>query len=129
MKRICREKADAFARNWLSRQKQPLRICSEVDLTEEAKRSQSLLLVGGSDANRVSRELAGLLPIKVDPASVTVDGRTWAAPDSVVQMIFPSPLAAEPYVMVVAASSPVGMYFWNPRLWNDPLGYATVPWD
>jgi hypothetical protein len=42
--------------------------------------------------------------------------------NAVAQMIYPSPLNPQRYVLVVAATSAAGMHFWNAGgLWNTPL--------
>jgi hypothetical protein len=128
MREICQAKADAFAANWITWQKHPPRVKTDKDLTEEDKKTYSLILIGGADANSVAKEFAASLPLKVDATSVTIDGKSWPVTDGVVQMIYPNPLAPERYVMVVAGTSSTGLFFWKPELWA-PFGYVTVLWD
>jgi len=129
MRAMCRLKADAFADNWMNWQHQHLRVKNDRDVTDEDKRGYSLILVGGPDANSVARELASKLPLAIDATGVTIDGHSWPATDAVVQMIYPSPLAPERYVLEVAGTSATGLYFWKPALWQLQIGYATVQWD
>jgi len=130
MNRRCKEKAEGFATMWEGWQHQRPRIFTDEQLTPQDEQRYSLLLVGGPDANRVTRRMQSHLPLVVESDAITVDGRKFAVTDAVVQMIYPSPAARDRYVFVVAATSTAGMYFWNPGgLWNVPFGYPTIRMD
>jgi dienelactone hydrolase len=124
MRRLIRERAERLAGLWRSWQHQPVRMIDDTALTPELERSLSLVLVGGPAENRVARRLAARLPLKVDRDSVTVDGRRFAVSDGLVEMVRPSPLASDRYVMVVAATSAGGMWLWSPDVyWHPIFGY------
>lgn len=125
MRETIRARADSFAQQWLSWQHQPLRMLKDTEVTAEHEKKYSLVLLGGADSNAVTRKLAKQLPFEASRNGVVVDGRVWKVQDSVLQVIYPSPLAADRYVYVIAATSPEGMYFWTPQLvhftWGNPL--------
>jgi poly(3-hydroxybutyrate) depolymerase len=130
MRRLCRQKADALADLWQRWQHTLPRIINDTRVTPEDEQRYSLLLIGGPDDNLVARRMAPKLPLSVSPDGITIDGRTFAARDSVVQMIYPSPANPERYVLAVAGTSAAGMYFWNPAaFWHQRLGYPTLPMD
>jgi poly(3-hydroxybutyrate) depolymerase len=130
MRELCHRKARAFAERWAAWQHVMPRVFRDDELTAADERRYSLLLIGGPDANRVTRRLASRLPLHIDGRSVTIDGKRFEAVDAVVEMIYPSPAQPARYVTVVAATSTEGMYFWDPTsLWQMPLGYPTQPLD
>jgi hypothetical protein len=130
MRRLCREKADAFAAQWMAWQHVKPRVFLDYQLTRAEERAYSLLLVGGPNANRVTRRLIRSLPLRAGRRSFTIEGRRFLAPDAALQMIYPSPANPARYVLVVAATSTDGMDFWDPTgLWQMPLGYPTQPLD
>lgn len=114
---------------WQQWQHQPVRMVKDVELTPQQQREYSLILIGGAEANSVTRQLAPKLPFKVTANSVTVDGRTWQTRDSVLEMLYPSPVAADRYVLVAAATSADGMYLWKPALVHGAAGNPQVSWD
>lgn len=127
---LCQEKANAFARQWMAWQHVLPRLIRDDELTASDEQRYSLLLVGGADANLVSRRLMPRLPLRIDTQSVAIDGKRFVAPDSVVQMIYPNPAQPARYVLVVAATSDNGLNFWDPAgLWQTPLGFPLQPLD
>lgn len=122
-------RADYLARQWLNWQHQPLRILKDTEVTTEHEKAYSLVLIGGADANAITRKLAKQLPFSASSNGIVVDGRSWKAKDSVLQAIYPSPLAADRYVYVVTATSPDGMYFWNPQLVHFVMGFPLTFFD
>ena len=115
MREIIQTQADALARQWLGWQHQPLRMLKDTELTAADEKAYSLVLIGGADANAVSKRFAKQLPFAASRSGIVVDGREWKVQDSVLQAIYPSPRNAGRYVYVVAATSPEGMYFWKPQ--------------
>src|SRR5262249_16950712 len=95
----------------------------------QQEKAYSLILVGGVEENSVTRRLASHLPFKVTSGTITVDGRTWQSKDSVLQMLYPSPVAADRYVFIAAPTSAAGMYLWKPGLINAQVGYTLSAWD
>jgi hypothetical protein len=125
MNRLCREKARMFAALWKIWQHQEPRVLTDEQVTPQDEQRYSLLLIGGADANRVTRRIEPRLPLRVEADGVTIDGRKFPASDAVVQMLYPSPAQPARYVLVVASTSAAGMYFWEPYLWASsglPLG-------
>ena len=129
MREICRQKADAFAASWNLWQRHAPRMRTDRELTDEERKNLSLVLIGGPEANSVARDLAASLPLKIDAAGVTIDGKTWPVTDGFVQLIHPHPDAPERYILEVAGTSAAGLYFWKPELWHSAYGFPTVLWD
>jgi hypothetical protein len=123
MNEICRRKAEAAVAFWKGWQRQPPRVFKDTELSDRDAARYSLLLIGGADANLVARRLK--LPVEVSADRVTVGGRPFPAKDARVQVILPNPLNAERYVLLVAATSPEGLYFWTPeRVRNAEFDFA-----
>jgi dienelactone hydrolase len=130
MRRLIRDKADIFAELWTQWQHEAPRVMADTEVTPEIERTYSLMLIGGAESNLVAQRMMRRLPVRIDNASVTIDGRRFAAPDSVVQMLYPSPSAANRYVLLVASTSRAGLHFWNPgSLWNQTFGFHTLGFD
>jgi hypothetical protein len=129
MRRICREKADAFVAGWEDWQKHTPRVCYDHELSPEDAATYSLLLIGGPEANSVTRKFASDLPLHVEPTRVTVDGRSWDVGDAVVQMIYPSPAAPDRYILAVAGTTADGLAIWSPRLSEDESQFGTIRRD
>jgi hypothetical protein len=89
-------------------------VFKDVEMTDEDATRYSLILIGGPDANAIVRKLGGKMPVAVTSTAVTLGSRTFETPNARVQMVFPSPLNPERYMLVVAAGSAEGMYFWRP---------------
>jgi pimeloyl-ACP methyl ester carboxylesterase len=130
MRQLCREKAEVFASLWNTWQHHPPRVFRDDEITSAEESRYSLLLIGGADANLVTRRFASRIPLQVESDAVTIDGRRLPASDAVVQMIYPSPARSDRYVLMVASTSTTGFYFWNPAaFWNQGLGFPTLFWD
>lgn len=99
---------------WMAWQYQPVRLKRDVEVTAEDERAYSLILLGGADANAVTRRLGKRLPMSVSSNSIEVDGKRWQVEDAVLQMLYPNPRAENRYVLVVAGTSAIGMQFWKP---------------
>jgi hypothetical protein len=112
-RQFCNRKAQEIADYWKNWQHQPVRLYKDVDVPEAELSKYSLILIGGSEANAVTRKLADSLPLKVSAGEISLDGHVFKAPDAAVEMVYPNPLNRERYVLVAAASSPAGMYFAN----------------
>ena len=115
MVEMCAFKARRFVDNWRDWQKQEPRVFKDTEIGEADIARYSLLLIGGPDANRVAATIAARIPLKVSPDQITVGDKRFAVKDAAVQMLYPHPLNAERYVLVVAATSADGMYFADPR--------------
>jgi hypothetical protein len=102
----------------------------DTEVTAEHQKKYSLLLIGGADANRVTQRLGARVPLQVKRDSVTIDGRKFSATDAVVQLVYPSPAQPDRYVLIVAATSPAGMHFWNPSAFRHLVyGFPLLPMD
>ena len=130
MRKVIQEKADALAQAWKTWQHVPPRMLTDAQVTPEIERQYSLLLVGGANANAVSRRMASRLPLQVARDSVTLQGRKFKASDAVAQMIYPNPSQPDRYVLLVAATSPAGMREWRTDGYVHPVyGYPTLGLD
>src|SRR4051812_22911588 len=92
-----------------------MRVIKDTELSAHDEKAYSLILMGGADANAVTRRLAKKLPFSASAQAINVDGRSWAAKDAVLQAIYPSPLASDRYVYAVLPTSADGLYFWKPQ--------------
>ena len=125
MNEICRRSGQAAINAWKSWQRQPPRAFLDSELNDADAARYSLVLIGGPDANLVTRRLATKLPLEVAADHVKIGNRSFPATDARVQMIHPNPLNPERYVLVVAATSPGGMFFWSPgRLRNAEFDFT-----
>lgn len=115
MRQLCNQKAETLASDWKNWQRVPLRLYKDTEIPEADLSKYSLLLIGGSDANAVTKKLAGSLPLKISGDEISIDGRSFKAPDAAVSMVYPHPLNPQRYVFLAAATSPAGMYFFNPQ--------------
>ncbi len=115
MRDRCRQKADEFVSFWQGWQHQKPRLFLDKDLTEKEAADYSLLLIGGPDANLITRKFADRLPLKVAADSIQLGGRTFQTTDATVQMLYPHPLNPARYVSVVAGTSADGLFFWDPN--------------
>ena len=125
-----RAKAEEFAQLWQGWQHVRPRVLTDVELTDRDAARYSLVLLGGPEANAVTRRLASKLRFAVAPDRVVIDGRDFPVRDAVVQLVRPSPLNSLRYVMVVAGTSAEGMWLWNPgQYWRQVMGYPTNFYD
>jgi len=113
MKRMCESKAAALAAAWKDWQRVPARVFKDSELTDADAARYSLVLIGGADANLVTRKLAGKIPLEVSADQVKIGSRSFPVSDARVQLIYPNPLNKQRYVMIVAATSAAGMFFVN----------------
>jgi pimeloyl-ACP methyl ester carboxylesterase len=114
MTSLCQSKTDALARMWEQWQHQSPRIFRDSEISEQDAAHYSLILIGGPDANLVARRFAGKLPIEIAADHVRIGSRSFPARDARIQLIYPNPLNAKRYVLLVASTSADGMYFWSP---------------
>ena len=129
MRRIIEERARDLQDIWTAWQYQPLRVKPDVQVSADDERAYSLILLGGADANAVTRRLGKRLPMSVSRNSIEVDGKRWQVADAVLQMIYPSPRAENRYVLVVAPTSATGMHFWKPEFVEPSIGIGFVGSD
>jgi hypothetical protein len=111
MRLACQAQAQQTADGWDKWQHARLRLVKDAELTEADMARYNLLLIGGPEANLVTRKLIDQLPLKIDGPTVTIDGHAFQAPSAAVGMIYPNPLNSQRYVMVGAATSAAAMYY------------------
>lgn len=114
MKEQCRLHGDSLEKYWREWQRQPPRRFTDTELSDAEAARYSLILIGGPDANLVTRKFADRLPLQVAADRIVVGDRTFAATDARVQMIRPNPLNPQRYVLVVAGTSAAGFRLWGP---------------
>ncbi|PHY18382.1 hypothetical protein [Caulobacter sp. BP25] len=112
---LLRSKADQLAGLWrgIYGGGQP-RIVDDKALTAEQEKNLSLILLGGPDANAVAARLRRDLPLTVASDTITIDGRRFEAKEAYAVMLRPSPLAADRYVLTIAANGADGLLAWEP---------------
>ena len=130
VRKACREKGEAFAKMWETWQHVAPRMLDDSEVTPEIERSYSMLLIGGAEANLVSRRFAGRIPLQAKSDSVVVGGRKFAAKDAVAQTIYPSPTQPDRYVLLIDSTSPAGMQRWNVSGYvHSTYGFPTAAMD
>jgi hypothetical protein len=129
MREMIQSRADWFAQQWLNWQKQPLRMLKDTEVTPEHEQELSLILLGGAEANAVTRRLADQLPFDVSRDAISIDGHRFSVMDAVLQAVYPSPAADDRYVYVAAPTSAAGMYFWKPQIVNFIMGFPITHYD
>ena len=121
MQEMCRRKAQAAADFWRQWQQQPPRMFLDSEISDADAARYSLLLIGGADANGISRKFGS---VEIGPDRVTIDGRSFAATDARVQVIRPNPLNPQRYALIVAANSAGALSLWSPaRLQNAQFDF------
>jgi len=110
MRAMVARAARRFQTWWNERQHCPLRCYTDLEAQQIDLSTYSLLLFGGPSENRLAKILAGRIPLTITPTAITVDGKVFPAHDAAVQMLYPSPLAPDRYVVIRAATSPAGMF-------------------
>ena len=110
MRRLCERAAGNFAGGWEKWQHCRPRFFKDTEMPKEEMAKYTLLLIGGPDANAVTKALADKLPVKITPDEVTVDGRAFKAADAAVQFVYPHPLNPDRVVVVTAGTSAKGMF-------------------
>ncbi len=113
MKRMCALKGAVMATAWRTWQRQPPRVFKDTELSDADAAHYSLVLIGGAGDNLIAKKLAAKIPLEIAADHIKIGPRSFAVHDARVQMIYPNPLNAERYVMVVAATSAGGMFFVN----------------
>ena len=77
-----------MASEWETWQYRRPRVFKDTEMAEADVAKYSCLLVGGPDANAVTRSLAARLPLAIAPGEVALAGHALAAPDAAVRAIF-----------------------------------------
>ncbi len=123
MRALVEAKARLFSDAWKDWQKFEPRVFKDTEISDADLARYSLILVGGADANAVTARLAGKLPLKVTADRVVIDGKSFAAKDAAVQMLYPNPLNAARYVWLFTSTSAAGMNY------ARPSPFQTYEWD
>lgn len=110
MRAFCEYHARNLVHGWEDWQKHTPRFFRDVDLPEADLAAYSLILVGGSEANAVTKILWNSLPVRLEANAIVLDGHTFEAPDAAIQMVYPHPLNPDRYLHLFAANSPDGMF-------------------
>lgn len=109
MREQCEEATQAAITQWKQTYHCRPRVYRDTELSAAAMAQYSLLLIGGSEENAITRRLAANIPLDVFPDRILIDGHEFAAHDGAVQMVYPHPLNPARYVVVRAGTSVKGM--------------------
>jgi dienelactone hydrolase len=109
MRAALAEVAGRIEKRWVARYAWKPRIVHDVDLSEALKQTHSLVLLGGPQENAVAREWADTLGVQLAADAVTIDGQRMKSSHAAVQLTRPHPLAADCYVVMLAATSLSGV--------------------
>jgi hypothetical protein len=115
MNALLAQKGREFAEFWQNWQQQPARVFRDTELSDADAARYSLILLGGADANLVARKLADRLPVKVSADSIEIAGHKFAVTNARIHVIRPNPLNPDRYVVLNAATSPLGLRYWSPH--------------
>jgi hypothetical protein len=110
MQSVCAMQAKQIAGDWEGWQHVKPRFFLDSSITEEDMARYSLIVVGGAEANLVTRKLSDRLPLNIQGSKVTIGNKTYDAPDAAVGMIYPNPLNPQRYVVIRAATSPTAQF-------------------
>jgi dienelactone hydrolase len=113
MRNLCAQKARMIAEYWQRWQHHVPRVFEDTKISDGDVGRYSLMLIGGADANGITRRLSQRLPLRVAAGEIAVAGRSFPAKDAYVSLLYPHPLNAERYVQVVAATSAAGLSFFD----------------
>ncbi len=115
MRKLISMKAEMMMNDWKSVQKYEPRFKKDIDVTESDMRDYTLYLLGGPEDNEITAGITGKIPIDITSDQIIVAGKSFKAGNAVVNAIFPNPFNAERYVVIAAANSGTGFYFFDPR--------------
>lgn len=111
MRQLIEGKAKGFIDAWREWQKFEPRVFKDTEISDADIARYSLILIGGADANAVSAKLSAKLPVKIAADRIAIDGRSFAANDAALQMLYPNPRNPQRYVWLFAATSTAGMNY------------------
>ena len=109
-RRFCRLLAERLRDDWKNWQHATPRYFVDTQITDPQIRAYSLILLGGPEDNAVTARLAKDLPLKIEPGTITVDGRTFDVTDAAVRLVYPHPLNADRDVTIIAGNSADGLF-------------------
>jgi predicted esterase len=118
MRRLCEKQALALVREWEEWQHARPRFFKDTDISAADQAKYSLILIGGPEANAVTRGMAKELGVAVTTTDITIAGHKFPCRDAAVAVVRPNPLNADQYVVVKAGQSAKGM-FWADQLPDD----------
>jgi pimeloyl-ACP methyl ester carboxylesterase len=113
MIKMINKKSQEFITYWKNWQKYNPRIYKDTELTDAEMSKYSLMLFGDAEANLITKKLSNKIPLKISSQEIEITGRTFAAKDACVQMIYPHPNNPERHILVIGATSGEGMFFCN----------------
>jgi Phospholipase B len=87
-----------------------LPIKADSDVSDAVLKDSHILLIGRPSTNRLTARLAGALPVRFGPVSVSVAGETFAHPQTGVVAAGPNPMATDRSVVVFAGLGTEGMW-------------------
>jgi predicted esterase len=111
MTKMINRKAQEFISYWKNWQKYEPRVFKDTELTEADMKKYSLILFGSAEANLISKKLVDKIPLKVSSEEFEIAGKKFLAKNACITMIYPNPLNAERYILIIGATSSTGMFF------------------
>jgi pimeloyl-ACP methyl ester carboxylesterase len=119
MKKLILQKADMMVSNWKLGQKYEPLFKKDTEVTGSDMKNYTLFLLGGIEDNKITATIFEKTPFQVDSDEIIIDGKSFQAKNAVLNAIYPNPFNHERYLVVTAANSSTGFYFFNP--WNSRL--------
>jgi dienelactone hydrolase len=107
----CESYTKPLVDDWKVWQHATPRYFKDTEISEQDLKQYSLILIGGPDANLISKRFSKQIPLELKSDAVVIDGNSIPAKDAAVCMIYPHPLNSDRYVMINAATSAQGMSY------------------
>ena len=118
MIKMINRKSQEFITYWKNWQKYNPRTYKDIELSDAEMSKYSLILFGDAEANLITKKLSHNIPLKISSQEIEITGKTFAAKDACVQMIYPHPNNPERHILVIGATSGEGMFFCNQSTLN-----------
>jgi len=100
MQEYARKDLERFSSEWAKYLRGELPIKNDSDVTAEDIATKHLILFGDPSSNSLLAQVVPRLPLKWSAKSIALGGKEYDASKHVPAMIYPSPLAADRYVVI-----------------------------
>lgn len=98
------------------------------EVTPQDIADKNLILLGDAQTNSVVKELIASVPLKIEPGYVSVGDRRYDGRGLGVAVVYPNPLNAKRYVVIVGANDYEGFQLSEPNL-SQKGWYDFMVWD
>lgn len=98
------------------------------EVTAQDIADRNLILLGDARTNSVVNELIASVPLKIEPDHISVGGQRYEGSGLGVVAVYPNPLNAKRYIVIVGANDYEGFQLSEPNL-SQKGWYDFVVWD